>query len=233
MYAREVKGQTLTFGVSGKLIMNVLVMYDHQTESLWSQFFGEAIKGPLEGAKLEFVPALQTDWSTWVKLHPDTRVLDKKGLLNVDPYRGYYARKSAGILGEAIKDNRLPTKEFVIGIEVAGKARAYPFRRLNTDPIINDTLQDKPVLVVFDAGSAAGVVFERVVDGQVLTFQMAEQDVDGPLVMVDKETGSRWVALTGEAVEGELAGRQLRRVMSHYAFWFAWKDFHPDTEVYD
>ena len=212
--------------------MNVLVMYDHQTESLWSQFFGEAVEGALTGVRLKMIPALQTNWATWVELHPDTKVLDKKGLLNVDPYQGYYARESAGIIWETVEDNRLPIKEFVIGIEVAGMARAYPFRQLNTDPIINDTLQDKPVLVIFDAGSAAGVVFERVVDGQVLTFQMAERDGDGPLVMVDKETGSRWVALTGEAVEGPLAGSRLARLPSHYAFWFAWKDFHPGTEVY-
>ena len=40
MYAREIEGRELTFGVSGKLIMNALVLYDRQTDSLWSQFLG-------------------------------------------------------------------------------------------------------------------------------------------------------------------------------------------------
>ena len=35
--------------MSGKLIMNALVMYDHQTDTLWSQFLGEGVKGPLIG----------------------------------------------------------------------------------------------------------------------------------------------------------------------------------------
>ena len=59
--------------------MNALVMYDHQTESLWSQFLGQAVRGVFTGAKLEFIPALMTDWATWVELHPDTKALDKGG----------------------------------------------------------------------------------------------------------------------------------------------------------
>ena len=41
--------------MSGKLIMNSLVMFDRETESLWSQFLGEAVEGPLSGVRLEFV----------------------------------------------------------------------------------------------------------------------------------------------------------------------------------
>ena len=51
--------------------------------------------------------------------------------------------------------------------------------------------------------------------------------------MVDEETGTRWTAITGEAVEGDLAGERLERVPSHYSFWFAWKDFYPETEVFE
>ena len=47
MYDREVEDKELTFGVSGKLIRNVLVMYDRETESYWSQLLGEAVDGEL------------------------------------------------------------------------------------------------------------------------------------------------------------------------------------------
>ena len=40
--------------------MNALVMYDHQTDTLWSQFLSRGVKGPLENTLLEVVPALQT-----------------------------------------------------------------------------------------------------------------------------------------------------------------------------
>ena len=42
VYAREIDGETLTFGDAGKVLRNALVVYDHQTQSHWSQFIGEA-----------------------------------------------------------------------------------------------------------------------------------------------------------------------------------------------
>ncbi|NDJ87438.1 MAG: DUF3179 domain-containing protein, partial [Chloroflexi bacterium] len=52
VYARDLNGVVYDFGVSGKLIMNTLVMYDRQTESLWSQILGEAVEGDLRGEVL-------------------------------------------------------------------------------------------------------------------------------------------------------------------------------------
>ena len=77
MYSREIDGKEFTFGVSGKLIMNALVMYDRQTDSLWGQIIGEAIQGPMKGTTLEFIPAIHTTWEDWKRLHPDTLALRK------------------------------------------------------------------------------------------------------------------------------------------------------------
>ena len=57
--------------MSGKLIMNALVMYDRQTDTLWSQFLNRGVKGPLTGTQLEILPSLQTTWEQWYQLHPD------------------------------------------------------------------------------------------------------------------------------------------------------------------
>ena len=243
MYARQIGEQTLTFGVSGKLIMNALVMYDHETGSLWSQFLGQSVRGEYAGTKLDFVPALMTDWATWVELHPDTKALDvAKGELVIttpkgelgssDPYSHYYASDRAGVLGETVRDDRLPTKEFVIGLEQNGEATAYSYRVLNETPVINDTFQEVHIVVALDVESGTGVVYQRTVEGQILTFDAAEDQGEGSLVMVDQETGSRWMALTGEAVEGPLDGATLKRFRSHLSFWFAWTDYYPHTKVY-
>ena len=68
MYGREINGELLTFGVSGKLIMNALVMYDHQTDTLWSQFLRRGVKGKLAGTELEVIPVTQTTWAAWLEL---------------------------------------------------------------------------------------------------------------------------------------------------------------------
>ena len=121
MYAREIDGIEHTFGVSGKLIMNALVMYEHQTRTLWCQFLGWGVDGLLKGVDLEFVPVTHTQWSLWKESHPDTLVLDKRGGYQRDIYLSYYYDSSAGAIGETVRDDRLSAvHQCVSGAETAG-----------------------------------------------------------------------------------------------------------------
>lgn len=232
MYDREIDGTEYTFGVSGKLIANVLVMYDRQTDSLWSQLLGEAVDGSLNGTKLTFVESLQTTWAEWKALHPNTLALQKFFRGNFDGYASYYADPSAGVLGETRRDDRLYTKEFVVGVAIEDAAKAYPFSRLNDEPVVNDAVNGQPLVVVFDQNSATGVVFSRKVEESVLTLKLDAAGKLGDARLVDEETGTIWAAFTGQALDGPLAGAQLERLRSTSSFWFGWKDFYPETEVY-
>ena len=230
MYARELEGQTLTFGVSGKLIMNGLVMYDRETGSLWSQVIGQGVQGTFSGVGLTVIPGWQTTWERWLEEHPETLVMDKRGGYQRDPYAGYYLDSSNGILGQSIRDERLQSKELVVGVSVGDQSTAYPFSALRRPPVVNDELNGTPLLVTFDSDSATVVVFDPVVDGRRLEFRTAT--TSGEFLITDLETGSLWDPVTGVALRGELEGKLLSLVASHYEFWFAWKDYRPDTELY-
>jgi hypothetical protein len=227
VYSREIEGQEHSFGVSGKLIMNALVMYDRQTDSLWSQITGEAVSGPLKGTRLEYIPALHTTWRQWKDLHPETLALVKGYSGAYDGYASYYQSSRAGVLGETRRDERLYIKEFVVGVEHAGEAVAYPFGALNAQPVVNDVIGGLPVLVVFDPESGASAVFDRNVNGRVLTFSP-----EAGLALTDAESGSAWDGLHGLAVSGPLAGHKLEPVKSTRSFWFGWKDWYPHTRVF-
>lgn len=234
MYARDFPDQPdpLTFGVSGKLIRNALVMYDRQTDTLWSQFLGVAVQGPLQGTPLEPLPSTLTDWATWRRLHPETIVLDQGGQRS-DPYSRYYVDGSAGVLGERNPDDRLDRKDFVLGIQLPGFQKAYAFRDLSSAPVINDRVGDEDLVVVFDGSAATGVAFDRTVDGRTLTFDLVT-DVPGDLLgLRDRETGTLWAGLSGEAIEGQLAGSQLEQITFTQVFWFAWTDFFPDAPLWE
>jgi len=228
VYSREVGDEILEFGVSGKLIMNLLVMYDRQTDSLWSQLLGKAVRGPLEGTELEYIPALMTTWSDWKARHPQTQAIVKGYKGNRDSYASYYASQSAGVIGETRIDDRLQTKQFVIGVDTGLATMAFPFSVLNREPVANAQVGELPVLVVFDAGNANGVAYSRRVGDRVLTFESASNDK-----LRDLETGTLWNSFEGDAIEGPLAGERLDRVKSTIIFWFGWKDFHPDTGIYE
>jgi hypothetical protein len=204
-------------------------MYDHQTQSLWSHIMGQAIAGDFEGTQLEIIAALQTDWTTWKERHPDTLVIGPQ-LFGRDGYTGYYQRPDAGVLGRTTNpDQNIGPKEFVIGVRLAGEVKAYPFRTLNEQPVVNDAVGDIPVAVFFDKGSAAGAVFSpELEDGTLLTFEAGE----APEVAVDSQTQSEWDIFTGTATSGPLEGTQLTQIPITYAFWFGWADYHPQGTVY-
>jgi hypothetical protein len=71
--------RTLTFGVSGKLADDDLVLYDRETETEWKQSLGRAIAGPLEGTDLAVRPASLTTWKTFRETEPEGVVLAPPG----------------------------------------------------------------------------------------------------------------------------------------------------------
>ena len=228
MYSREVGDEILEFGVSGKLIMNVLVMYDRQTNSLWSQLLGKPVRGPYEGTELSYLPAWQTTWQEWKELHPDTQALVKGYSGSYDPYASYYRSGAAGVIGETHSDARLGTKQFVLGVDAGEATMAFPFSVLNQEPLINTVIGTVPVLIWFEPDSGSAAAYSRQVGDRLLTFETIS-----PTTMRDLETETIWNALSGEAEDGQLTGEVLERVKSTTVFWFGWKDFYPDTQIYE
>lgn len=114
-----------------------VILYDHQTESLWSQLMEKAIAGPLVEKRIRKLDSIRTSWKAWKKKHPETTVLSTdtgyKRDYSIDPYQGYY--RAFGIwfpVGDVRRD--LSPKEMVLGVEVEGKAKAYPLSLLRKTP---------------------------------------------------------------------------------------------------
>lgn len=227
MYSRVIDEKEYTFGVSGKLIKNFLVMYDRQTGTLWSQLIGEAVEGELLGTKLEFMPSIQTTWADWKRQNPETVALRKGYFGARDSYDSYYLSNRAGVLGEFIQDDRLYIKEFVIGVELNDDPIAFPFSVLNKEPVVNYEAGGEPILVVFDNNTGAGAAYKRELNGQILSFSQVEGTT-----ITDSETNTTWDGLSGEAIEGALLGQYLSPIKNTSSFWFGWKDWYPETEVY-
>ena len=218
----------LTFGVSGKLIMNALVMYDRQTETLWSQFLGQAVEGELAGETLGIVASQLVLWSVWKDEHPETLVLDTKGGV-FDQYANYYSAPNSGVMGSSNFDERLIGKQLVVGLVGEEGARAYAHADLADVGVLNDTFEGLDIVVAQDRFKGTTAVFDRTVDDRLLTFSEGPETRE----MTDEETGTVWSKLSGIAIAGELEGRRLKPVLYFNSFWFAWSDFYPNTEVFE
>ena len=121
-FQRTVTGHgVLSFGTSGLLYADNLVMYDRQTESLWPQLTGEASVGDLTGTKLVAIPMGTVAWRDFVTADPTARVLSQDTGFDrpygTNPYSGYDDPDGDLLFGLPDDlDTRLPVKERVVGL---------------------------------------------------------------------------------------------------------------------
>ncbi len=75
VHSREVNGEVLSFGNQGDLHNNAMTLFDHETGTIWSQPFGSALIGELEGLELELQQSTLTTWGAWKQEFPDSIAL--------------------------------------------------------------------------------------------------------------------------------------------------------------
>ncbi len=243
-FEREVGDRVFSFGASGMLYADNLVMYDRQTESLWPQLTGQASVGVLTGTKLVAIPMGTVSWSEFRMANPDALVLSRdtgfERPYGRNPYEGY-DDPEGGLLFDlpGKPDDRLAVKERVIGIGDTGDSVAVVRDSLVDRPPQELELDGRPVVLLHRPGQVSALggreisggadigtvgVYDPVLDGRHLHFVA---DADG---FRDQETGSTWDVL-GRARTGPLEGKSLEPVRHLDTFWFAWVTFHPETAL--
>lgn len=159
-FLATVDGRVLDFGVSGLLYNSDVLLYDRQTESLWSQIMTTAIAGLMKGRRLTMAPVAHTAWADWRQRYPQTLVLSPdtghRRDYGHDPYAGY-AQSERVMFPLRFNNRRFHPKEPVIGVTLDGHAKAYPFSELEraTTPLA-DTLGVRPVRIEYDAEHRTG-----------------------------------------------------------------------------
>lgn len=246
-FDRRIGSQEYRFGVSGALRHSDMVMYDHETHSLWQQLSGEAIVGTMTGFILRAVPAQIISFQEYRNAYPDGEVLSRETgftrRYGSNPYAGYDNVDERPWMYKGKIDARLQPMEKVVTLAIGTFRRAYPHRITRKRGAINDELGGLELVVVHNKDGAVSAldkssirksyrigstgVFERkLADGQVLTFSWSGGG------LVDDQTGSEW-SITGRAVRGPLEGTQLTPIAHGDIFAFAWLVIEPDSEVYE
>lgn len=170
VFNRRVGDRTLTLGVSGLLHNSDVLMYDRQTESLWSQLAMKAVAGPLVNTKLEWLVSEHLTWSAWKRKYPQGEVLAPPAGAQRDysalPYAGY--EQSPGTMFP-VPANRtdLPRKDWVVGVIVEGVARAYPLKSLPPGQPVRDRINSAELGITFDPATQLAEV-RRAESGEVL-----------------------------------------------------------------
>ena len=255
--ATDADGSQIEFGVSGLLINSNLVMFDRRgDQTLYPQMIYTAINSSESDQRLELLPAVETTWAMWRKMHPDTQVAQagtgwgyyrgNRPTYPIDQYTFYpYISRSQGdyrtsneyllflpSTNGGVIDSRHQVKDVVLGICQDGETKAFPFAAMPDQGVINDLVGNKLMVILFDADSRTAIPYYSQVDDRLLSFYAVEPEGKLPVEFMDVETGSRWNML-GEAVAGPLMGKRLEQVPAYNAMWFAWAAYWPETEIWD
>eukprot|EP01138_Halocafeteria_seosinensis_P012562 gb/GECG01012835.1/.p1 GENE.gb/GECG01012835.1/~~gb/GECG01012835.1/.p1 ORF type:complete len:274 (+),score=49.77 gb/GECG01012835.1/:1-822(+) len=173
--------KTLTLGVRGALANDDMVMYDHETKSLWKQSMGECFEGELEGTSLEMYPSMIVSWKRFKEEYPDGLIVKAPGgkseagsadvnPVTIDyrdePYKAYLEDDSKfGVDGKHGKQSRkwsrddIRPKEKVLGIEHKGTVIGFPQGQVQkARGAVNETVGGDPI-VVFDTSEGLRVFF--------------------------------------------------------------------------
>ena len=202
-------------------------MRDEQTGSWWQQISGEAIQGKLKGQKLENVAMDEISFGVFKRENPNGRVLRPDGeKLESADWENEVAKMPVSISTEL--DKTLEPRTLVVGVEINGKTKAYPFPAIEKQSPILDSVGGKEIIIFLAEDKKSVRAFERELDGKTLEFFVKPNSNE----IVDAETGSVW-DFSGKAISGELSGKELKKITVLKDYWFDWKTYHTDTQLYN
>ena len=245
---RAPDGNTYTFGTSGLLYRSNKLMYDRTTRTLWNQFTGKPVLGPLaadaDALELNLLPSVTTSWGDWLEQHPNTEVLDvRTGHDRVyevfgQPY-GDYFRTNEIRFPLFLRSDELHPKQRVYGLRLGGLRKAWVIDDLVGEQVLNDDFAGEPIVLVATRGLADVEDIEVRIPwpnydygGEIRSFERGRNTFSpgpDPDTILD-EDGGEWT-VTEEALVGP-SGERLERINGHIAFWLGWYVFYPDSELW-
>jgi len=221
-----------SFGVSGLLYNSNLLLYDRETESLWSQMLQLAVNGPRIREVPEVIQVVEMTFGTLQAMYPAASVMTRdtghSRAYDRYPY-GNYLDEPELLFLVSRNDNRLGQKWRVIGIFEDEGAKVYQLGAFGAlTQTINDQFNSQSIVVVGNSALNFAAIYSRVLaDGTILSFDPIQDDL--PNVMTDSE-GNVW-DIFGTAVSGPRVGTQLDSTRSYTALWFAWAAHFINIEI--
>ena len=164
-----VNGRVLHFYLAGINNQNFL-MRDKETGSWWQQITGKAIYGPLRGTSLDLVPSDELTFGEW-----KSEVADGKVLAPVPKYVKKYesnwepeVAKLPAVI--SFSGTELKSRDVVVGLELDGASRAYPWDTLVKQSPLVDRVRGVPVLVAVGPDGKSFRVFKSRIGGKDAEF---------------------------------------------------------------
>jgi Protein of unknown function (DUF3179) len=213
-----VNGKLENFRLVGMDYFNAM-FEDETTKSWWRQANGQAITGKLKGIKLPEIEAQQTSLATWLKLYPNSKIMqaDVKFKENYDSTAKYESGKSKKELTgtDSLSWKR---KSWVVGVESGTESIAIDWNRLKKERVVNFQIGQKPLVLALASDNKSFFAFERPEN------QMKFSLKNDSLVVQNQRFD-----LKGISSDSKIS---LKKINAYQEFWHSWQTFHPNTKRY-
>ena len=176
VFQRQLDGQVLDFGTTGKLRKSNLIMYDRQTESWFNQFDGIGIVGDLTGKKLKKIPSLIISYKEAKRIAKQRGYKNKilKGTsfrrYGKNPYNGY-DKSSNPFLYQGSLPQGIDPLEYVIVVE----EEAYTLQLIQD----KKELRLGDIKIKWTAGLNSALETSKISDGRDLGFVRVQKKTKG------------------------------------------------------
>lgn len=214
-------------GTSGFLYRSNKLMYDKETQSLWSTIDGKPVLGPLtkNQIKLKSYATITTTWGKWKELHPTSKVLSlntgfQRNYHEGEAYKAYFSTDKLMFPVPKV-DNRLKNKDEVLIIrafDYVNDPIAISIDYLRKHNMYQGKISDNSFVVLCEDDG-----WSRVYDSKNMVFKSYKKGK-----LKDRD-GNIWI-VSETHLEGP-NNEKLSRVASHNAFWFAWFNAYPNTRL--
>ena len=135
--------EALTFGTTGSVWNNALVLSDKETGAQWIPLLHRAVSDPLGGTELFPYPSTEMTWQQFKDTYPSGRVLSRETGADRDYTKNPYADYETNMdiyYPLTNLDGRLNAKEKVFMVFAGEESKAYPLELLEEAGILEDTV---------------------------------------------------------------------------------------------
>jgi hypothetical protein len=175
VFSAEVRGKALTFEVAGYFRRNLLLR-DRESGSIWQQATGEALMGPLAGARLSPLPGAQVAWGAWQAMTPGTTLavewFQKHGWAPAGLVNALLLSLPQRVTPPGLTPlgGELDPHAEVAGISLRGESRAYPLAALDGSGPVRDHLGSTTIVISSDPVSGVVAAAEDSEASQPIPF---------------------------------------------------------------
>jgi hypothetical protein len=131
---------------------------------------------------------------------------------------------------QADQADHMRDDDVVLGFELDGEARAYPWWIMDNHHVANDVVGGRAVAVILCEQCSTGMGLDPMMNGRRIVFGH-EHVYNGVIALKDVETGSVWAPYLAMAIRGRLRGTRIGLLPVVHITWGAWKELHPETLV--